>query len=504
MSYGFSFHSATCKIKSRNNSTYTINMSKARLPASVHISLEDEELRELVSKTKDWAVMNGIGIRSKVNFSEDSLTFAPFVLLPTAFPRKIFHKAVEIQTTLNELMHKVAHDEVFLRDALKVTIQVDEFTANLYKIWEEVLKEGINQPISLGLVRNDLMLDSLDTWKQVEFNTIAAGFGWLGPASLAINKFVLEELGHYDKLRNLPENNALAGIVTGLLEAWTIYSDPKAAILMIIEDVTYNICDQRFHEFELKKMNPEVKMIRRTLTEVHDRGRLSEDKQLVIDNFVVSVVYYRSGYSPVQYPTQNEWQARLLIEKSRAIKCPSIQYHLAGTKKVQQVLAMPGVLKRFVSDTKDLEHVRDIFAEMHALEFDELGEKAVQMAIDNPERFVLKPQREGGGNNIYSSEVREAILKMRDSKERTAWILMEKINSPISVGYMVRPGGPNPPPLVEMISELGIFGMIIGDYHKIMVNRQVGHMFRTKVSTANEGGVAAGSGALDSPYLIDL
>lgn len=37
-----------------------------------------------------------------------------------------------------------------------------------------------------------------------------------------------------------------------------------------------------------------------------------------------------------------------------------------------------------------------------------------------------------------------------------------------------------------------------------MVNRQVGHMLRTKVSTANEGGVAAGLGALDSPYLIDL
>lgn len=42
------------------------------------------------------------------------------------------------------------------------------------------------------------------------------------------------------------------------------------------------------------------------------------------------------------------------------------------------------------------------------------------------------------------------------------------------------------------------------DSQKIMVNRQVGHMLRTKVSTANEGGVAAGLGALDSPYLIDL
>lgn len=37
----------------------------------------------------------------------------------------------------------------------------------------------------------------------------------------------------------------------------------------------------------------------------------------------------------------------------------------------------------------------------------------------------------------------------------------------------------------------------------VVYNKQVGHMLRTKLSSANEGGVAAGLGALDSPYLID-
>lgn len=49
---------------------------------------------------------------------------------------------------------------------------------------------------------------------------------------------------------------------------------------------------------------------------------------------IVAVVYYRSGYQLEAYPTAQEWDTRLLIERSRAIKCPSIQYHLAGTKKV--------------------------------------------------------------------------------------------------------------------------------------------------------------------------
>lgn len=60
---------------------------------------------------------------------------------------------------------------------------------------------------------------------------------------------------------------------------------------------------------------------------------------------VITVVYFRAGYEPGHYPSEKEWDARYLIEKSGAIKCPSIHYHLAGTKKVQQALAKPGMHK---------------------------------------------------------------------------------------------------------------------------------------------------------------
>lgn len=47
-------------------------------------------------------------------------------------------------------------------------------------------------------------------------------------------------------------------------------------------------------------------------------------------------------------------------------------------------------------------------------------------------------------------------------EERSAWILMERIFPPTSKGYIIRPRGPSPPPLVDLVSELGIFGAIIG------------------------------------------
>nr|CAD7433629.1 unnamed protein product [Timema monikensis] len=57
------------------------------------------------------------------------------------------------------------------------------------------------EPLCLGLLRSDLMLETTCLkkgvavvcepyccWKQVEINTIASGFGWLGPSSSAIQR----------------------------------------------------------------------------------------------------------------------------------------------------------------------------------------------------------------------------------------------------------------------------------------------------------------------------
>lgn len=482
-------------------------MSKAiaHLPSCVPLPLPEHELKEIVGKAKDWAIMHGAAMRSKRNFSEDAVYFAPFALLPSTFPRKEFHRAVEIQLILNELMHRVAHDREFLTTTLKDTIQVDEFTGNLFKIYETVQDEGVAQRVALGLLRSDYMIQSANanSIKQVELNTVASSFGGIAPNISRFNRYILQELGHSDKLENLPENNALSGLCQGMLEAWKMYGNSKAVILFIVEDVTYNICDQRFHEFEIRKLQPQVKVIRRTLTEMADRGSLTSDNELKIDNYIVGVIYFRAGYEPGHYPSKKEWDARLMMERSLAIKSPSIHYHLAGTKKIQQALARSGAVEMFLTEAKKIEAVKDIFAGLYGLDFDEFGDQAVQMALDNPDRFVLKPQREGGGNNIYGLEIRDAMLKMKDSKERTAWILMERIHPPVITGYIVRPGGSNPPSLSEMVSELGIFGVVIGDSQKIYVNKEVGHMLRTKLSSANEGGVAAGLGALDSPYLID-
>jgi len=474
----------------------------------VRLPLNDKKLRDLVEKAKDYLLMHGICMRQKSAFDRDALHFAPFLLFPSPFPRKEFELGMDLQTILQQLMHNVAHDYEFLKETLQDTIKVDEFTRRLFEIYEMTRKEGNVQKYTLGLLRSDYFFccDSC-TCKQVEFNTIASSMSGVSSNLSLAHKYVLGEYGRRDLAAQVPENQALQGLCEGMLEAWKIYNSRKAVILFIIEDKTFNICDQKFHEFEIRRQNPDVFVVRKTLTEVAQEGKLQgEDRRLFVDGQEVAVVYFRCGYSPDQYHSEKEWDARIMIERSLAIKSPTIHYHLAGTKKVQQRLAEPGMLERFLlndgtsAGKKDVDKIRGIFTGLY-----ELNDKSVAMARKSPERYVIKPQREGGGNNIYGDDINPFLDKIVGTEEQNAYIVMDRISPPVTTNYMVRPLSADGfgATLVKTISELGIFGYLIGDANKTLTNRAVGYCLRTKLSHVNEGGVAAGLGALDSPFLVD-
>ena len=75
------------------------------------------------------------------------------------------------------------------------------------------------------------------------------------------------------------------------------------------------------------------------------------------------------------------------------------------------------------------------------------------MALARPDDFVLKPMREGGGNNLYRAELHAALLRM-DAAERAAYILMERITPPAYDNILVVKGVPC---LTPAVSELGIY-----------------------------------------------
>lgn len=118
-------------------------------------------------------------------------------------------------------------------------------------------------------------------------------------------------------------------------------------------------------------------------------------------------------------------------------------------------------------------------------------------------KFVLKPQREGGGNNIYKSDIHPFLTQnIPDEKDWGAYILMELINAQPTKGNVILRN--NELHNVDILSELGIFGTVLIDTatKKIEHNSYDGWLLRSKVSDSNEGGVAAGFGCVDSIALI--
>ena len=112
----------------------------------IPLDFDAETLEEIVNKGKDWALMHGkyrlnikyivlhiikcfmnnyylgAAMRPKAAnlFSLDSLSFAPFMLLPSSFPRREFEKSLKLQPLINELIHRVANNYEFLKKSLSV------------------------------------------------------------------------------------------------------------------------------------------------------------------------------------------------------------------------------------------------------------------------------------------------------------------------------------------------------------------------------------------------
>ncbi|KAJ2185488.1 Glutathione synthetase, partial [Coemansia sp. RSA 530] len=238
--------------------------------------------------------------------------------------------------------------------------------------------------------------------------------------------------------------------------------------------------------------------LRLTFAEIHDQCVVDENDRLLIDGQEIAVAYYRSGYAPTDFPTTAEWTGRWLVEKSRAIAVPSLAYHLAGCKKIQQVLANPGVVERFIDDAETAARVRECFVGLYPLDNTSQGKQATRMALHEPHKYVVKPQREGGGYNVYGDDIPKLLTSVSD-EERKGYILMDLIRAPPFNSVLVRNGEVV---VASVVSELGIYGIFVSDGKNVVVNKQGGHLLRTKAADVSEGGVAAGFAVIDSPLLI--
>lgn len=499
--------------------------------------LSREEEQYLFTTLKDWSIAHGLAVRPAPTFVQPSqdptgvlATTAPVTLFPSLFPRTCFEEGLAIQQAYNELYSAIAQDEEWLQGIIEELIGIDDFVAKLWQTHLEVKKVGYVQDLSLGLFRSDYMVHAHQSHhedapglKQVEFNTIASSFGGLSSQVSALHKHLLS-LDAYPsasgiKAEALRQSKSASSLAKGLTVAHKAYgtsrTDRPLCVLFVVQDPERNVFDQRHVEYALLEENG-VRSFRLPFREILSHTKLDSDRSLIYTppslpskTYEVTTIYFRSGYTPDDSPEDKDWTARLHLEKSRAIKCPSILTQLAGCKKVQQVLATPHSphLKRFLPDDKVASKVLATFAPIYPLDDSDAGKEARKLATDpsSATRYVLKPQREGGGNNIY----RKAIPPFLEGLPETHWpayILMEMIEPPSLRNAILRNGEIQ---RGGVICELGVYGVCLwrngkaDEKGEILENWEAGYLLRTKGDQSEEGGVAAGFGAVDSCCLVD-
>ncbi|CAN3373648.1 hypothetical protein DIURU_005453 [Diutina rugosa] len=472
----------------------------------------------LVEALLQWSLGNGLTMYPPGYESLHVVANAPVTLFPTPIPKSAFNAAIAVQQPFNQVYANVVSKKQWLVDVIKVLGAHDpEFTGRLFETYQKSLVDGKPvQRVSLGLFRSDYMVDTeTNSIKQIEFNTVSVSFGGLSTKVGQLHNY-LNSQGFYDDNYSyeyynkdvIPVSPSTVELARGLAKANEKYGeltkpDNETVVLFVVQPNERNCFDQRHVEYALLNEFG-VKSVRVTFNELATKTSVREDRLYVKSTMdQVSVVYYRSGYGPEEYGSEIEWEGRLKAEKTLAIKCPSILTQLSGAKKVQQELTNPEILAKFIEDSEAIEKVQSTFVNIYPMDDSEAGLKAREWAQDSQQclKFVLKPQREGGGNNVYKEDIPKFLEKL-PKEEWEAYILMELINPQQHPNSVIR----NSEVFSETIlSELGIFGTVLfneedGDiYH----NEGAGFLLRSKFSSSNEGGVAAGFGCVDTVCLTE-
>lgn len=478
--------------------------------------LSEQKEAKLVENLEQWALANSLVIYP-LKFKTYQPVVAPTTLFPTPFPKIAFQDSIDVQLSFNELYVKVASDKEWLTNILNELAEFDpEFTGKLWEAYQKALKIGIIQPLSLGIFRSDYMVNSIEgekpQIKQIEFNTVSVSFGGLSSKVAELHKY-LNGNHHYDDSKLfyqddlLPLSESVDELANGLADGNYYYNsktnNTQTVILVVVQENERNVFDQRLLEYSLLK-NHGVRSVRLTLAEIGEKTYLDEDRKLFIKttNEEVSVVYFRAGYAPTDFTEQKHWDNRLILETCNSIKAPSLLTQLAGAKKIQQILTNETVLQKFLIDkpVNEYNQILDTFVKIYPLDDSSEGILAKKLAFENPENYVLKPQREGGGNNIYKEDIPK-FLKDLPENEWGAYILMELIHPPQHNNKILRNGEIFNEPI---ISELGRFGTIVFNQEsgQILKNNNSGWLLRSKFESSNEGGVAAGFGCVDSVVLV--
>ena len=468
-------------------------------------TIPDNILQEIIM----YLYTNGLILKSK----NGGVSHIPIMLSPSPIPKNLYEKIKFYQIAFNKIINKLSNDQKFLEEVLTPISEKDEFVKKNLEISKKLVNYEHKQKIKLGIYRNDYLFDKNQNFLFfTEYNTIAIS---MGTFSDKIKKFYSYFSKKYPDIfkkytdKEVPTEgfDTIDKIAESMYEAIKLgfpQQYEESIIIFIIQKTETNIFDQYSLSDELYNKY-KIPSIRMTLEEVKEKCVQDENGNLTLDGKLISLFYFRAGYCENDYPNEESWKGRELIELSTAIKVPDINTFLTTFKIFQYELSKPKILMRYCHTELIINDIIRFFGgifsirDMPTEEIKELLNKVK----NEPDKYILKPMKEGGGNNITGEKLKEIIpeegAEISDLIKNS--VIVDKIESYEHEGLVIRD---EKLMIQNSISEYSIYGIILTNENNLIMNKSVSFLVRTKEKSSVEGGIIEGAGAIDIPCLLDV
>ena len=474
--------------------------------------LTDEEKNipeNILNEMKMYLYTNSLIMKSKTG----GVLHIPIMLTPSPLPQNVFDKIFFYQIAFNKLINRLSNDQKYLEEILTPIAEKDEFVRKNLEISKKLVNYEHKQKIKLGIFRNDYLFDKVQNFFLfTEYNTIASS---MGTFSDRIKKFYShfsekypevfkkykEKLVPTDGFENVEKFSEamVEGIKLGFPQQ---YKD--SIIVFVVQKIETNLFDQYSISEELYNKY-KILSKRLTLNEIKKNCVQDDQGNLTIDGKLISMFYFRAAYCESDFPDEESWQGRELIELSTAIKIPDINTFLTTFKIFQYELSKPQIMMHYCNNDLIINDLLRFFGGIYYIkDMDQEKQKELFSQIKaDPNKYILKPMREGGGNNITGDKLKELIPEEGNEPNDLlkVSVIVDKIDAAVHESIVLRNEKIN---IQNSISEFSIYGIILTNENNLVMNKSVSFLVRTKNKDEVEGGIMEGAGAVDLPCLLDI
>ena len=443
-------------------------------------TLTDEEKNISQEKILEFIISlytRGLVYKLKTN----GVKHLPMALYPSPIPKNLFEKIFFYQIAFNKILNKLSNDQPYLEQVLEPIASKNNFIQKLLEISKKSFAYEKKQKIKLGIFRNDYLLDKDQKFLFLqEYKTSLDDFGSYTNILLNFYNYFNEKYPNVfskykGKEKEIPQNkgNTIEKISEAIIEAIKLAfpQDYKTSVVVFIT--------QKKFDFDLQNLINElydkhkIKSEKLSLSEVNKKITKDEEGNLKLNENKISLIYFNSGDKEEDYPDEDSWKGRELIELSTAVKVPDINTFLTSFKVFHYYLSKPDIIMHYNYNDLIINDILRFFGGIYYVpDLDKEKQTELFNKIQSePNKYIL--QSFSGKKNYLTGEKLKSLVP---SEELSNGIILEKVTPPEHETLIIK----NENSVVESsVSEYSIYGIILMNENNLVMNKSVSYLVKT-------------------------